>query len=264
MPRAAAIVTVVAALVGALPQAVVAQFGIYDALARSFSDVSFYMHTGGLAPATPGVQANRLSAYGIEVLLEIGAVSRPDGPPRPPADSVSVVWTQMEVTTGAAGTDTVYRYDVRRNSPAQATVPVWTFELGVGYGQLTGFRSSESDIDLRGAIRELPTVSVYATYEPSGTYLGLRSGFIRFQGLQAWDMSGQSWSGEADSFLAGVALGQSASALGFTLFVEGGYALRPFPSIRWSGAALPSGVPRSMDLHGWTIGGGLQFSLGRS
>jgi len=251
-----------ALLLVALPRPAAAQFGVYDALARRFSDVSFYMHTGGLSPRPPELQGDRLSAYGIEVLLEIGAVTRPVGPPRPPADTVLLSWTEMRVTTGVQGTDTVYMYQVRPTAAVQATAPIWLFELGVGYGQLTGFSSIHQGIDLRGAVRELPTVSLYATYEPSGSYLGLRSGFIRFQGLQAWDPEGRAYSGEAESFLAGAALGQTASMLGITLFIEAGYSLRPFPSIRWTGTPLPVGVPRGLDLHGWTLGGGIQFSLG--
>lgn len=246
----------------ALPRPAAAQFGVYDALARRFSDVSFYMHTGGLSPRPAELQADRLSAYGIEVLLEIGSVTRPSGPPRAPADTVALTWTEMRVTTGTEGTDTVYSYQVRRTAAVQPATPIWLFELGVGYGQITGFSSIHQGIDLRGAVRELPTISLYATYEPTGSYLGLRSGFIRFQGLQAWDAEGRAYAGEAESFLAGAALGQAASMLGITLFVEAGYALRPFPSIRWTGTPLPDGVPRGLDLHGWTLGGGIQFSLG--
>jgi hypothetical protein len=260
--RAAAGIVLATLLLSALPQQAAAQFGIYDALARRFTDVSFYMHTGGLHPRPPELAAGRLAAYGIEVLLEIGSVTRPDGPPRAPADSVVLSWTEMRVTTGAAGTDTVNTYQVRRTTPVQPATPIWLFELGVGYGQLTGFASAESGIDLRGAVRELPTVSLYATYEPWGSYFGLRSGFIRFQGLQAWDADGRSFAGDAESFLAGVAIGQAATALGITFFAEAGYSLRPFPSIRWSGTPTPPGLPRGLNLHGWALGAGIQFGLG--
>jgi hypothetical protein len=251
-----------AALLAVLPGTTHAQFGVYDALARRFSDVSFYMHTGGLAPRPASLGADRLSAYGIEVLLEIGTVSRPAGPPRPPADSVAFTWTEMRVTTGTDGTDTVRTYTVRRAAAVQPTVPIWVFELGVGYGQITGFSSAVPGLEIRGAVRELPTVSLYAGYEPSGTYFALRSGFIRFQGLQAWDSEGRNFAGEAESFLAGAALGQALDLGGITIFAEAGYSLRPFPSIRWSGAQVPPMVPRGLNLHGWTLGGGIQFSLG--
>jgi hypothetical protein len=252
------------AVLAALPQAAAAQFGVYDALARRFSDVSFYANTGALAPQPDGIRSDRMSAFGIEVLLEIGSVTRPTGPARAPGDSVVLSWTEMRVTTGTDGTDTVYTYQVRGAPAVQPVAPVWIFELGVGYGQLTGFASAAPDIDLRGAVRDLPTVSLYSVYVPSGSYFGVRSGFMRFQGLQAYDTDGRAFAGEAESFLAGVALGQSATALGITLFVEAGYALRPFPSIRWSGTPLPPQVPRGMNLHGWTLGGGIQFSLGQN
>jgi hypothetical protein len=251
-----------ALLVAALPVPAHAQFGVYDALARRFSDVSFYMHTGGLSPRPAALSADRLSAYGIEVLLEIGSVTRLDGPRRAPADTVALTWTEMRVTTGTDGTDTVYTYQVRRTAAVQPTTPIWVFELGVGYGQITGFGSAVPGIDIRGAVRELPTVSLYANYEPLGAYFALRSGFIRFQGLQAWDTEGRSFAGEAESFLAGVGLGQALTLGGITIFGEAGYALRPFPSIRWSGAQVPPAIPRGLDLHGWTLGAGVQFALG--
>jgi hypothetical protein len=249
-------------LLALLPTPAHAQFGVYDALARRFSDVSFYMHSGGLNPRPAELAADRLSAYGIEVLLEIGSVSRPAGPRQAPADTVALTWTEMRVTTGTEGTDTVYSYQVRRNTAVQPVAHIWVFELGVGYGQVTGFSSAVPGIEIRGAVRELPTVSLYANYDPLGTYIALRSGFIRFQGLQAWDSEGRSFAGEAESFLAGAALGQAVTRGGITVFGEAGYALRPFPSIRWSGGQVPPAIPRGLDLHGWTVGAGIQFALG--
>jgi hypothetical protein len=238
-----------------------AQLGIFDALSRRFSDVSFYANTGGLAPATDEVRADRLSAFGIEVLLNIGSISRPTGP-AVRGDSVVLRWTGMQVVRSAEGVDTIHTYEVRPGTVRQPTEQVWSLELGLGYGQMAGFSSNVEHLDLRGAVRDLPTVSLYASYVPTGTYFGVRSGFMRLQSLQVYHDDGRTWAGEADSFLGGAALGQVVDLLNISLFAEVGYAWRPFPSIRWSGGPLPADIPREMSLHSWTFGVGVQFALG--
>jgi hypothetical protein len=253
-----------AALLLIVPLPLQAQIGIYDSLARRFSDVSFFGNVGGLHPRSEGVTSDRLTSFGIEVLLEIGSVTRPVGPPPVRTDTVALNWTEMRVVTNADGVDTINTYEVRRVSAAMPTQVIWTFELGVGYGQTTGFGTDVPGLDLRGAVRDLPTVSLYASYVQTGTYLGLRSGFMRLQSLQLYDDDGGSYSGEAESFMAGAALGQAVDLFGISLFVEAGYAFRPFPSIRWTGGPLPHGAPRSLDLDSWTLGAGLQFGLGQN
>jgi hypothetical protein len=239
------------------------QIGIFDALARRFSDVSFYANTGGLVPSTPEVRADRLSAFGIEVLVNIGGISRPTGPPVR-GDSVVIRWTGMQVVRSATGVDTVHTYEVRPGVVRQPAEPIWSLELGLGYGQMAGFGSNIPGLDLKGAVRDLPTVSLYASYVPTGTYVGLRSGFMRLQSLQVYHDDGRSWSGEAESFLGGAALGQVFDLLDLSFFAEVGYAWRPFPSIRWTGGPLPQNMPRELSLHSWTLGAGVQFALGGS
>jgi hypothetical protein len=262
--RVPSFIVFAAALLLVSPGRAAAQIGIYDALARRFSDVSFFVNVGGLAPSSPEVDADRLSAFGIEVLLTIGTISRPTGPPVR-GDSVVLTWTEMRVVTAADGSvDTVNTYQVRPGVVRQPTEPVWSLELGLGYGQMSGFRSGIPGLDLKGSVRDLPTVSLYASYVPTATYFGVRSGFMKLQALQVYDDEGRTWAGEADSFMAGAALGQVADLLNLSLFAEVGYAWRPFPSIRWSGGPLPPDMPRELSLHGWTAGLGVQFSLGNN
>jgi hypothetical protein len=241
-----------------------AQVGIFDALARTFSDVSFYANTGRLAGSSAGIRADRLTSYGIEVLLEIGGVSRPSAAAPVPHDSVRLRWTGLQVTTGAAGADTVYTYDVAPITVAAPTEQVWLFEIGVGYGQTTGYRTRVDGLELRGAVRDLPSASLYASYVPTGTYLGLRSGFMRFHGLQVIDAQGTTFTGDADSFRAGAALGQVLQLLSLNFFAEASYSVRHFPSVRWSGGALPAGVPRDISVNDWMLGAGVQFAIGRN
>ncbi|CAN5658069.1 hypothetical protein BH23GEM9_BH23GEM9_23660 [soil metagenome] len=245
------------------PTPAAAQFAIYDTFARSFSDVSFFAATGRLAGNPAGISAGRLSSFGIEVLLEIGSVNRLVGQPTMAADTVVLRWTEMRVVNTATGVDTVNTYEVRRLTPVQPVEAIWSFELGVGYAQTTGYRSVSPDLELTGAVRDLPALSLYAAYIPLGTYLGLRSGFMRFHGLQIYDAAGQVYQGDAESLMAGVAIGQFTSLLHLDFFVEANYSLRTFPSIRWSGAPSPI-LPRQITANSWAIAAGIQFSLGRN
>jgi hypothetical protein len=247
-----------------VPGVASAQLGIYDALARRFSDVSFFANSGGLYPTTQEVRTDRITSFGIEVLLEIGSVSRPTGPRPERTDTVRVTWREMQVVTTQAGVDTINTYSVERVTPQQPTRDVWVFEMGLGYGQLAGFDARQPGIDLRGTVRDLPALALYANYEPTGTFFGVRSGLMRFQGLQAFDAEGRSFVGEAENFSAGLVLGEAIEIAGISFFVEGAYTFRHFPSIRWTGAQLPDGVPRAINLSGWTVGGGIQFAVGRN
>lgn len=247
----------------ATPGPLSGQIGIFDALARRFSDVGFFANRGGLHGASPGVTGDELVNYGIEVFLQIGSVYRPVHPAPSQGDSVSLVWTGMEVRRGGSGVDTVQTYLVRPRLPRPPGEPIWTLEVGIGYGQLTGFGSDDPRLDLRGAVRDLPSLSLYAVYEPWDGYFGIRSGFMKTQGLQVFDAEGTAFTGEAEGFLAGLALGRFVQVLDLSLFVEGAYTWRDFPSVRWSGAGpVPRNAPRSMGLHGWSVGAGIQFGVG--
>ena len=251
-----------------LPAPADAQFGVFDALARRFSDVSFFGSAGGLLPESDELRSGTTTSFGVEVLFEIGSIERTLSASgrqdaEPPADSVVIRWTRMEVIRNADGVDTVYTYEVeRRPPPSPPTETVWIFELGVGYGQLAGFDARDRSLDLKGSIRSLPFLSLYGSYEPIGVYGGLRSGFMTTEGLQVFDSEGTVFSGDADSFLAGVVLGYSIEVLGINIFAEGAYTVRDFPSVEWKGGTLPAGIPREMSLSGWNLGGGIQFSVG--
>lgn len=259
--HAAVWINFLAAALLCTPGSAHAQMGIFDALARRFSDVSFFVNSGGLAPSSPEVRADRLSSFGIEVLVSIGEITRPTGP-RVGGDSAVLSWTGMQVVRRADGVDTINTYTVRPGVSRQPTEVVWSLELGLGYGQTAGFESRDPSFELKGAVRDLPSAALYASYEPTATYLGLRSGLMKLQALQIYDDTGRSWAGEAESFMAGAAVGQVVELLNLSFFAELGYSWRPFPSIRWTGASpLPQGVPREMSLHSWSFGVGVQFAL---
>lgn len=254
---------VVLAGVLVVPVPAAAQLGAIEALASRISHLSFYGTLGGLTSASSGLERSGLgvSSYGLEVLFEVGSIDEIVGPAPPPTDSVVVRWTSMMVERRGRRADTTYHYEV---VPAPASAPetraIWLFELGLGYGQTVGFQASDPSRDLRGMVRDLPSISLYASYAPVGFYAGLRSGFMRVQGLQVYEDDASVVHGEADSFLAGAMVGQSFAVLGLDLFIEAAYTVRDFSSVTWD--AVPPPSLRSLDLSGWSIGTGVQFALG--
>lgn len=144
----------------------------------------------------------------------------------------------------------------------------WGFELALGYGQLSGFRSEDPSLDLRGAVRSLPSVAAYASRRramPLGFeqyYFGLHTGFLQTTKLQAYDAEGRQFSLSGETFEFGVSLGLYHRT---GLFVEPTYRFRHFPSLEWTlpdgVGALPAGWPRSLDLSGPSVSVGYQFSV---
>lgn len=259
-PRLALAATLVGLL---LPGAASAQLGAIEGLASRVSDLGFYATFGTLSGGGPiESDAFGVASYGLEVLFEVGAIEREVGVRQLRADSVELEWVGMVVERSGRRADTTYTYEVvPASDPEPELETVWTFELGLGYGEISGYRSAKAGVDLRGVVRELPSISLYASYEPLGFYGGLRSGFMRLQGLQLYlDDEQPPIAGTADSFLAGVLVGQIVEVLGLNVFLEGAWTVRDFPSIEWS--APPPPDLRSIDLTGWSIGTGVQFSVG--
>jgi hypothetical protein len=198
----------------------------------------------------------------LELLFSIGEVGRPlPQSASEPTDPVQMEWIQTTVARHDDHTDTTNVFEIRKVCRESPTEPIWLFEMGLGYGQVVGFSGSGSKTDLRGTIRDLPSVSFYASYEPVGAHFGLRSGFMRAQGLQYHDETGGSISGKADSFLASGPVGYALEILRFNLFAESGYALRYFPSIEWSGGTAGGTQPRELNLSGWFLSTGIQFQI---
>jgi len=144
----------------------------------------------------------------------------------------------------------------------------WGVEMALGYGQLAGFTSGNEALDLRGAVRQLPSLAVYASRErglPLGFdqfYFGFHTGFLHTVNLQAYDAQGRQYSAQGETFEFGFSLGAWEES-GF--FIEPGYWFRRFPSLNWT---LPGGVeglppewPRALNLSGPSVSVGYQFAI---
>lgn len=263
--RVAPLVGVVTALAAPVPAR--AQFGAIETLARQVSDLSFYYGRGGsstngsLDRSTFG-----LTSFGVELLFEVARVPSPEAQSRLAGAGPQSrrVLREVEVRrTSDGGVDTVYHYDVVRSSRGFTDEDIlWTLELGIGYGQLQGLELRDPALDLNAMIRTLPSVTLYVSYEPLGTYLGLRTGFLRTYALQVIDSAGAIIPGRAEAFMMGALVGYAFAIHPSYLFIEAGYTARSFPSVEWSApGALPSGVPRALDASGWGLSVGIQFPV---
>lgn len=259
----------VAAVVGVAgsPAAMSAQFGPVEALASRVSDLSFYFGTGGIS-AGSALETNALGlrTFGVELLFEVAQVPTAEARRRGAAwaDSTRAVLERMEVRRSGDRSDTIYHYSVERvAAPRGPDDIVWTMEVGIGYGQVEGLRLRDPELELNATLRYLPAVTLYLTYEPLGTYLGMRSGFMRTDALQVVDPGGEVYRGRAEAFMMGAVAGYAFPLPPTFLFVEGGYTLRTFPSVEWTTTPgpLPPGMPRRLDASGWAVTAGIQFPV---
>lgn len=248
------------------PTSASAQLGAVEAFARRVTDLSFYVGGGGLLGASEDLTSDDIGmmSFGVELLFEVAEITRPveGAAPAPPADSVRRVWTGMEVIVTEEGVDTVYRYEIEPvEPPPPPREAVWIMEVGIGYGQIQGFDLENPSLEMNGSVRNLPAVTLYASYEPWGNYFGFRTGFMKTEALQVVDGDGNTFSGESESFLLAGIVGYAWSVSDLWFFAEAGYSFRSFPSVEWRGGPLPPGVPLELDLSGWSISTGLQFPI---
>ncbi len=142
-----------------------------------------------------------------------------------------------------------------------------SLELALGTNFLQGFEASDPTIDLRGSLRSLPELSVYATKENLlkshviSPYVGLHFGLSEFWNARAYDAEGREYKLKGETFDYGITGGLFFEG-GF--FVELAYRQRNFASLDWSlpDGVLPAGWPRALNLSGWLVAVGWQFSIG--
>jgi hypothetical protein len=264
-PPAPLAIALLAALLA--PGGAAAQFGPIEALASRVSDLSFYYGTGGITSGSAALAPNPwgVTSFGVEMLFEVARV--PSGAARARlAEAGPVerrVLERIEVRQGPDRADTIYHYDVVRVQPSYADDEIlWTMEVGIGYGQTEGLRLRDPELEMTAMLRNLPAVTVYVSYEPLGTYVGLRTGLMRTESLQVIDAAGTVYRGRGEAFQMGVLAGYALAVRPTYLFLETGYLLRTFPSVEWTAPGpLPPGIPRRLDASGWTLVAGIQFPV---
>ena len=148
---------------------------------------------------------------------------------------------------------------------ADPTKGRWSITLAASFEYAAGFDSEDATIDLRGAVRGLPTIMVYASPpEGFGTwapYGGIGAGVAELWQVRAFDAAAQRFDATASTFQPSLSFGFVEIRSGF--FVEGALRVRRFESIDWKqgedGVAAPVASLRTIDLSSISIRVGFQF-----
>ena len=139
----------------------------------------------------------------------------------------------------------------------------WGLELAFGADYMTGFVAREPTLDLRGSLRGLPTLSVYAAppleYYGYSVYIGVTVGFVQLWNANGFDPENRQYGIDGNTFQLGGSFGLYTP---IGLFVEAAYRNRNFRSVQYDlpgGVdSLPQGWPRSMDMSVVQISLGFQ------
>ena len=142
------------------------------------------------------------------------------------------------------------------------------FDLGVGYGQMDGLASA-GPYELHGSVRELPSISAYATArlnERFGIYAGVRTGVITLEDAQMYLTDGNATSlftMSSTSFEFGAPLGIDFHVAGdLHVTAEVAYMRRIFNSLSFDPpSGFPPSFPRALDLSGMSWSMGVQVPL---
>lgn len=165
------------------------------------------------------------------------------------------------------GTDTVLvSVDselVGNRKPPEPEERIFDFDVGIGYGQMDGL-VADGAFDLHGSVRELPSISAYASASLNdriAIYGGVRTGVITLTDAQLYVPDGTTTSVytlSSTSFEFGAPLGvdfKVAGDLHVTAEVE--YMRRIFNSLTTDpSTGFPSTFPRTLNLSGlsWSLG----------
>lgn len=209
------------------------------------------------------------STFGIEMIWRVREIAR-NGMAAIPTVQRHTGTTR---TTRRAAGDTVAYTET---TETYAVVPgpdtaskYWILELALGYSQFASVRSRDASFELRGTARELPALTVYLSFDgylgAVTPYVGVRSGIIDIQNLQAIDgvrgIETTVYSATPRAFQLGGIIGLAFGTWMLQPRIEYAYHLRDFPSLQWSPGKVPTRVPREIAFSGSTITVGLQINV---
>lgn len=215
------------------------------------------------------------SGWGVEAIFHITDVRLGPKPRPSPTDTTWNV-DKRELDFSGGRVDSVRTYTAKvEPTDTRSSIQV---ELGLGYGQFTGFASSDTTFAIRGTVREIPALTVYGTWiRPQGTlhwlspYVGVRTGVLQLHNVQLFQPGTADsvivYKAAADVFQIGAVGGLSARSDKFPelmAFAEFGYQVRRFPSVEWnaaSGGKILRSFPTSLDFTGFTFEMGFQFHI---
>jgi len=215
------------------------------------------------------------SGWGVEAIFDLGVFPKPPTP-----DSVWVL-EKREIRYEGGRVDSVQVFTKQPGPGNGASGRGVRMELGLGYGQFTGFASSDPGFEIRGTVRETPTLTLYGTLEPGikgiHPYVGLRTGVLQLHNVQLLQLDTVDnapgtpdtvvvYKASSDVFQLGGVIGISGQlkAIPLGAFLELGWHLRKFPSVEWStnsSGKIVDGLPREFDFSGVTLEFGFQAHI---
>lgn len=145
--------------------------------------------------------------------------------------------------------------------------PDWDIELAVGYDQMFLRSKFVNKYGLRGTIRNLPAISIYAS-SPNGLYAGFGTGLVSLSNVSAFLDGHRAFSVGGDTFDLAGKIGVSKD-LGdkvatrysrANLFVELAYHARFLGNVSY-GMGAPDTLPGSLFFGGVVVSVGAQISL---
>jgi hypothetical protein len=130
-------------------------------------------------------------------------------------------------------------------------------ELSVGYDQLAlRGRLFDKRFALRGAIRNLPSISAYAQHD-NGFFIGAGTGLTSLSNVAAYENGKRAFTLSGDTFNLSF---KSGYAFPIGPFVEVAYHFRKFYGLGF-GAGAPPELPRTGDASGFVVSIGYQFGI---
>jgi hypothetical protein len=264
------------------PAPLAAQIGV-ESLLSNVTDISFSLSCW--KDNSPSLQEkgsciNERNGYGVEVLWGLRSIPIGRGL-KGSAAAPDTTWevVEKEVRFDGATSDSTRMYARKlkpKDDPRQWSV---FLELGLGYGQFSGFESANPAFDVRGTVREIPSLTLYGTLNHkkflryAQPYIGVRTGLIQLHNAQIFSQIKADsvvnpdtvavFTGGAQAFQLGGVAGIGLELGPAHFFVEGAYHVRRFPSIQWTSGTnrMPADLPRSFDFTGTTISVGVQVHI---
>ncbi|HEX3475471.1 MAG TPA: hypothetical protein VHT91_10645 [Kofleriaceae bacterium] len=217
----------------------------------------------------------RIPAVVAAVLIAGGAAAHAQSLPLPRVDNVNFFFqagsligshdlvddpSSNEKTFGELGWGFETSFDM-------LTSPDWDIELAVGYDQMFLRSKFVNKYGLRGTIRNLPALTIYAS-SPNGLYAGFGTGLVSLSNVSAFLDGHRQFTVGGDTFDLTAKIGVSKD-LGdkvvtkysrANLFVELAYHARFLGNVSY-GMGAPDTLPGSLFFGGVVVSVGAQVSL---
>ena len=228
----------------------------------------------GERPGRRARQARVLAAVAA-VLIASGGAARAQSLPLPRVDNVNFFFqagsligshdlvddpSSNEKTFGELGWGFETSFDM-------LTSPDWDIELAVGYDQMFLRSKFINKYGLRGTIRNLPAITIYAS-SPNGLYAGFGTGLVSLSNVSAFLDGHRQFTVGGDTFDLTGKIGVSKD-LGdkvvtkysrANLFIELAYHARFLGNVSY-GMGAPDTLPGSLYFGGVVVSVGAQVSL---